>query len=613
MKRILVVVFVILLLFTAFPSLAEFGEEETITVDTHGKLVSGGAIRTGQAVRYLSADTNAEIDALIKKAELIIQCVVEYAPQTPPQKLKNGGIQEHSLQLSFLYKGKTYGGSEFWLDIDRTKFLPGKQVDLRVGDRVLLFLGQENDNGSLEPLYFAYDSATNDAAGNEAYARVLDRVKQKCKKQLFFSDDAGMVYGMEKGTPGARFVFPTAPVTDKTSYWLDQSGAERVTIHRFRNEKDFAVCFDMVKGYGLSYKEQLVYPNSNIPYTWYVNKEAHVLALYCGINEDMRRDAGEKAFTALDGFSVLSGYFKDNVHTQYPFDPIFKNRAGETVVISPPPVEHVGTISEVLQNTDGICIAKVKKAPVWPENSNRMLMEDFTALSLKMKYELEVLEDIKNAGTGYITIFAEPGRLAEGKTYLLFLREGISADGEDYCTMLASGGAGPFALELDDHGRVLPLYQYDMKAIQLKEAFLKTLQRNRYYKAVPADHMQRMVRELPVLADIGAEAFAFIGEVVPPGGGVRPDGTHVYCAELKLGKGVQTFAFEYFPSPEAAQKRCEDIKKNGSGGEMRYYSCGYIVAMYHGLQADEQQTEALVKLDTKICTALTAYFGEPIM
>jgi hypothetical protein len=299
-RRSLAALFAFSLLLAALPALAE---SDDIVIASQPKVISGGAVRTDQAVLYPAPKTSGDIDALIKAADVIIECAVTYAPSVPAGMKERGTrIQEHALQVCYLYKGDITG-QEFWFDIDRTTFLPGQTVNLQTGDRALLFLKKVGER-EYDPLYFAYRSNSLPRSTNSRdFARLLERVGQTCNKLPFLSDDMHiMVRCMEYARE--RFAFSAAPRAVKREYLMNTKG-ETVTVWSFDTLQDMKACEAMIKGNHLEYKNNFVYPQSAFPATYYSSTERMEIVLYCGadkaVYEMLRRH-----YTAAGGYGGYS-------------------------------------------------------------------------------------------------------------------------------------------------------------------------------------------------------------------------------------------------------------------------------------------------------------------
>ncbi len=286
-RRALAALFAFSLLLAALPASAQSGD---IVVDVI-EWVSGGGVSSTQPVLYPAPKTGGDMDALIKKADVIIECVVTYAPSVPAGMKERGThIQEHSLQVCYLYRGDITG-QEFWLDIDRTTFLPGQTINMQKGDRALLFLKKTGER-DYDPLYFAYRSDSLPGGKNSReFARLMERVGQNCKKLPFLSDRMDRVYGMEYAKE--RFAFSTAPKAVKREYILSKKG-ETVTVWSFDTNWDFKACEAMIKGSHLEYKNDTVYPQSKFPATYYSSAERMEIVLYCGTDKAMDEKLRER-------------------------------------------------------------------------------------------------------------------------------------------------------------------------------------------------------------------------------------------------------------------------------------------------------------------------------
>ena len=436
MKRILSILFAVLFVTIVLPTGAL---AENISIDSGGKFVSGGSIRTDQAVPYADLNTNNSIDALIKRSDLIIQCVVEYAPKASPMSLSKG-IEEHSLQVSYLYKGSATG-STFWLDIDRTTFLPGTQVNLKIGDRVILFLNKTNSQGVYSPLSFAYESAKN----NQNFSSLLSRVEQKCKKLPFESDGAGLVYGME--STQTRFVFASAPKVTKNRYILNTKG-ETLTIYSFATTKEVENCKAMIKGNTLVYGDRTVYVDTLFPATYYVNAERMEIALYCGSDEAINKKLTNK-YEITGGYG---GYFDDRS------DII---SADGSKIVSPPRYEvPPASVKALSKEADGIYIVKVKKTPVWGKG-----------IEIKGAYELQVTKSLKGISRASFKLSEWPGVMRAGRSYVLFIRNVAAQTGGT--NIILADGVYHSTFEVDDRGYVLPIREYGMKAPMKVAEFMR--------------------------------------------------------------------------------------------------------------------------------------------
>ena len=431
-RRSLAALFACSLLLAALPASAESGD---IVIDSQPKVVSGGAVRTDQAVLCTAPKTNGDILALIKKSDVIIECVVTFAPSVPAGMKEQGTrIQEHSLQVCTLYKGDI-SGQEFWLDIDRTAFLPGQTVNLQVGDRALLFLKQTGER-EYDPLYFAYRSNSLPGGKNSrAFARLLERVGQSCNKRPFLSDDLGiMVCGMEYVKE--RFAFPSAPKAVKREYLLNKKG-ETVTVWSFDTLKDMKTCEAMINGCSLTYRNNTVYSHSDFPATYYSSAQRKEIVLYCGADKAVDQML-KKTWKVAGGYG---GYFRMRELILVPGE--------DPIVVMPLDKTTPDTVDAITKQSEGIYIVKVIKTPVWGKGS------DFRGA-----YELKVTKTVRGMERKSLQLPAYPGVMRTGGSYVVFVKPVDEDAGDD--KLMLTDETNNSVFEMDDRGYVLPIREYGM-------------------------------------------------------------------------------------------------------------------------------------------------------
>ncbi len=246
-----------------------------------------------------------------------------------------------------------------------------------------------------------------------------------------------------------RFVFASAPKVTKTRAVLNKKG-ESLTLYRFETEKDLQKVNAMIKGNTLVYGGKAVYVDTLLPATYYIYPEGKAIALYCGADTAVDKKLKE----TYEVVGIYGGYFDDR-HKIVSADG--SSTATPSRYELPP-----ANIKALSKRADSAYVVKVKRVPAWGEG-----------VDIKGSYELEVTQNIKGAAHTSFRLMDWPGVMHEGRSYVIFIRHIATQNGST--RIIYGDGVYHSTFEIDDHGYVLPIREYDMKAPVKLEKFLKGL------------------------------------------------------------------------------------------------------------------------------------------